>query len=200
MNDPRRFARDSALAAAMLGLCALEAPYAAVRFAAEARPALRTPEAVVESWPLLPRSAALMLISKYGEPTRFEDDSLIWEGNGPWKKTVVHRAAPRSFLGFRGKNILEQSISYAVPNDQLAALDSFEKNLRYDEKEGELSSTSESEKRNYLTLNLAAEIIAGKRTVDEARDFSMRMINLSEAGKAAPYMDGFVIPLRTEAP
>jgi hypothetical protein len=152
-----------------------------------------TPEAVVRRWPDRPRVTALALIAEYGEPDRYSSEDLLWFKNGPWRRTAVYRDAPEGFL--YGKNVLEQSIGYDVPAGALAKLKKFDRSLRFDKAAGELISHAESESLNILALNLAAEIVAGKRTPGEARDFYRKTAEFSEAGKSSPYMSGFLFVL-----
>jgi hypothetical protein len=158
-------------------------------------PPVETPETTIVKWPERPRSEARVMIAKYGEPSTFDDKSLVWYDNGPWQQSVVYRTAPQSLLGFRGKDILEQSIAYDVPDARLAALKSFDSRISFDKSNKKLSARSENENLNYLVFNLADEIVNGKRTVDEARDFYRKTVKLSEAGKSSSYMDGFLFPV-----
>ena len=184
----------------LLGLCALAAP------AAEPGPyeppvknenssAVQTPATVIRDWPERPRDAARALIAKYGEPSSFDDDRLVWYGIGPWQETAVYREAPES-SGHRGEDILEQSISYIVPEKELAELNRFDRRLDFDKPSGELVARSESENLNYLALNLADEIVNGKRTADEARDFYRKTLKLAASGKTSAYMERLLFPPR----
>ena len=199
MNDIGRDVRKLAAGLGILGLCAFGASAEmpgpdAPQVKNEDSAAVQTPETVIQNWPGNSRSTALALIAKYGEPDRFTDNDLVWHGNGPWHQTVVYRTAPQGFL--HGKDVLEQSIGYDVPDDKVMALKSFDSRIKFDRATRELSSRAESESLNYLALNLADEIVTGKRTPDEARDFYRKTEKLSEAGKTSPYTQGFIFPLK----
>ena len=203
MNASRRVVRTFAAALGILASCALQAAAAwddadSSAAPAKAESAINTPETVIQKWPGNARSAARLMISKYGEPAGFDENSLVWTNNGPWLKTVLYRKAPLSLMG--SKDILEQSIVYAVPDDKIGALKSFDSRLKFDKANGELSSRAESENLNFLALNLADEIVANKRNVDEARAFYRRTIKLAASGKSSAYMDGFLFPLGVGAP
>ncbi|MFI5361147.1 MAG: hypothetical protein ACHQ49_04185 [Elusimicrobiota bacterium] len=173
------------LAAAMIGLCALRA-------------SAETPESVIFRWPDRSRTAAWALIEKYGEPIRFDRDSLVWNWNGPWRRTVVYRAAPGGFL--RRKEIVEQSIIYDVPGGSVDELRRFDGRIRYDPATGEMSVLGENENLNFLALNIANEIVAGKLTVEGARDYYRRTSTLAESGKRSAYYDGFIFPVGEASP
>ena len=98
-------------------------------------------------------------------------------------------------MGDRGDDILEQTIPYNVPDDKIAALKSFDGRLKIEKGRRELSSRSENENDNYLALNLADEIVGGKRTPDDARGDYRKLIRLSESGKNSELMYGFAFPL-----
>ena len=195
--------RKYAAGLVLLGLCALAAP------ALEPGPneppvlnetsaAVQTPETVIRDWPEGPRGAARALIAKYGDPSGFDENRLVWHNVGPWQETAVYREPPES-SGHRGEDILEQSIAYVVPENKLADLNRFDRRLDFDKPSGELVARSESESLNYLALNLADEIVNGKRSPDAARDFYRKTLKLSAAGKTSPYMNGFLFPLRRGA-
>ncbi|NNN04905.1 MAG: hypothetical protein HKL90_03295 [Elusimicrobia bacterium] len=154
-------------------------------------PAARTAESVIQNWPERSRDTARALIAEYGEPAAFSGEALVWSGNGAWKKTVVHRGAWPRLLVMKDRNYLEQAISYRVPEDKIAALKMFDSRVQVDPVDGELSSRAESEKMNYLALNMAVEIIDEKRSVEDASAFYRREAELAAAGKSSPYLEGF---------
>jgi hypothetical protein len=59
-----------------------------------------------------------------------------------------------------------------------------------DRTRNELSFRSDSEKKNFLALNLADEIISNWKDADSARQAFAEAVNLSRAGKSSPYMEG----------
>jgi hypothetical protein len=151
-----------------------------------------TPESTIAGWPGIPQAVARLLIAKYGEPNTFDDGSLVWFDNGEWSKTVVYRKAPGGFLGLHSRDILRQTVPYAVPDAKIADLKAFDDRIKYDKASGEISALSEDENLNYLALNLADEIVADKRTPQEARDFYRKTLRLSESGKSSAYTQGLL--------
>jgi hypothetical protein len=179
MNIIERSVRKYAAGLGILGLCALGISAA-----------VKIPQTMIRNWPELPRGAARALIAEYGQPNSFDDNSLVWHKKGPWQRIVVYR---------KGRDILEQSIFYDVPAAKIAALKRFDRRLNFDPATGQLSSREESENRNYLALNLADEIVTGKRSPDEARAFYRKTLKLSASGKVSPYMYGFLFPLNEKS-
>lgn len=149
-------------------------------------------ETVIQGWPDKVQSEARMLIERYGEPSSVDNNRLTWTDNGPWKRTIMHKEGQtRSMIG-RSRDHLEQVISRNVPEDKVADLQRFDKRIKVDRDAGELSSRSDSERMNFLTLNLAEDIIKGQRTVADARSFAKQVQSLEKAGKSSPYLDGVI--------
>lgn len=152
----------------------------------------RSPEMIIQNWPKNVQTEARMLMDRYGQPNSIEDDKLTWTDNGPWKRTVLHKdGLTRSMIG-RSRDHLEQVISREVPEDKVADLEKFDKRIKVDRAASEVSSRSDSERMNFLTLNLAEDIIKGQRTVSDARSFSKQVQSLEKAGKSSPYLDGLI--------
>jgi hypothetical protein len=151
----------------------------------------KSPESVIRAWPPLAQTIAKTMIEKYGLPHQYSDNALVWINNGPWRKTVVHRAGWPHRAGMRDTDYLEQSISYEVAPDQVLDLRRFDRRLMVDTATGELSSRSASEPLNFLALNLADEILKGNRSVASARRFYRKTTRLAMAGKSSRYTARF---------
>jgi hypothetical protein len=156
-------------------------------------------EQAISTWPDLAKAAARAMIEKYGKPEGVGKDSLVWYSNGSWKRTLVHQRAWPHYAFKRDKDYLENVIGYVVPNDKLEALTRFDKRIDVDQASAELSARSETEPMNYLALNLADEIIRGKRTVEEAREFQKTITRLAAAGKASAYLNSFLFDVHNDA-
>jgi len=154
-----------------------------------------SPEAVINDWPGTAKKTAEAMILKYGQPSHVDDESLTWYNNGPWKKTVVYRQAYEGEYDAKSPSVLQQTITYRVPADRFTAVDSFDSRLTADRSREELSFRSDNEKKNFLAINLANEIVDHEKTPQEARDFYRKQISLMEAGKSSRYMDGLLFPV-----
>lgn len=146
---------------------------------------------VVESWPETSRQAAKTVINKYGAPNEATPSRLLWTNNGVWKKTVVYREETEHLFPAKHMDVLEQTINYKVPlsRDRFQQLARFDGSLLIDRTKGELSHRSDSEEMNILALNLANDIITGKKSVSAARKFYARTAEMALAGKTSPYME-----------
>ena len=157
-----------------------------------------TPAAIIRRWPSSSRGLAGTLVAKYGVPDLSGETAMVWYDNGGWKRTVAYRDAEPREEGARDAFHLKQSILYRIPEDKIAALRQFDRRITIDKELRMMSTQSESEAENYLCLNLAHEIVVGKRSVEDARQFRRRARMLSEAGMSVPSLSGFVFTLEKD--
>ena len=105
---------------------------------------------------------------------------LEWTTIPPWKRIEVFDTA----AGF-----LEHTVSCSIPLQRLPELSSFGWGLNVNARNGEFTARGDSEENNFLCLNLANDIVRGKRTAGEAREFYRDTIRKSMAGKSSIYME-----------
>jgi hypothetical protein len=127
-------------------------------------------ESLTSSWPEKPREAAKKLTAKYGPPNEATDDMLIWKNNGPWKRTILYKQEISHEFPAPHTDFLQQVIDYRVPADKFDDLAKYDGSVIVERTKGELSARCDMEELNLLALNLANDVITGKRSVDEARD------------------------------
>lgn len=152
----------------------------------------RSAEKTIAGWPARAGNAARITMARYGRPDEVGPDALVWRANGPWLKTTVHRRSWPRYVFRVNRDYLENAIAYAVPSRSLVDLARFDAKLSAGPGLAWLSSRSESENRNCLALNLADEIINGKRSVAEARAFRAKILRLADSGKSSPYLKGLL--------
>ncbi|MDD5303445.1 MAG: hypothetical protein PHS14_10080 [Elusimicrobia bacterium] len=161
---------------------------AAAPQSASARPG-ETPESIIKNWAPRSRTTARLMLEKYGKPAQFDRNTLVWFNNGEWKKTIVHRKIYRHDPAGKRQDFLEQTVGYLVPADKLADLKRFNPMVEASLTAGELTFASDSESKNRLALNLAEEIVTGKRGVADARAFFLKTTRLAASGKSSSYLD-----------
>ncbi|MBI5624042.1 MAG: hypothetical protein HY924_09705 [Elusimicrobia bacterium] len=145
---------------------------------------------VIEDWPRSSRKVAEVMLEKYGEPDEAAEAALIWRDRAPWKKIVVHRASWGSRIFDGGDDVLQQFISYRVPLGKFDELAAFDRRIVADRTNNELSARSDSERWNFLAINLAREIIIGWKTPEEAYTTYRLVRRLAASGKSSPYTEG----------
>ena len=146
-------------------------------------------EARIASWPASARKAAETMIQKYGPPNDVTESVLIWRNNGPWKKTAITSVETPHLFPAPHTDVMEQVIHYRVPPDKVDELASYDGSVTVKRTEGTMSARCDLEGANFLALNLAHEIVTGKRNVDEARAFYGEQIKAMKAGQPAPYTE-----------
>ncbi len=155
----------------------------------DAQSRLALAEQVVSGWSDTPRLAARLLIKRYGAPDEVGSSRLIWNGNGPWKRTIV-RDLPEPYASTPGEDlgVIEQTVAYRVTPEQVAALEGLGDRLMCDAPRMEMSSRSDREEVNFLRLNLANDVVRRMMTGAEAQESYLRALALDASGKTQQYM------------
>ncbi|MBA2404277.1 MAG: hypothetical protein H0V66_05860 [Bdellovibrionales bacterium] len=127
-------------------------------------------------WPDSSIQAAKTVLLKHGEPTESTPSMLVWRNVQPFKRITVYREEVTHRFPILHKDSIEHVVSYRIPVDKAAELTKFDGSVTFDRTKGELASRSNDESMNILALNLASDILNGKRDASSAR---------TEYGKAA---------------
>jgi hypothetical protein len=143
----------------------------------------------LSGWPQSSRDAAMDQQRKYGMPHEVTPTMLVWNGNGPWKRTVISRQETPHNFPAPHPDVMEQVISYRVPPEMVDDLARYDGSVIVERTKGELSARCDKEGANFLALNLAHEIVTGRRTVDDARRMYAEQIMAMKAGRPAPYTE-----------
>ena len=149
----------------------------------------RDAQSVIASWPDKTKSAAQALIDKYGTPDGTSAKMLSWNDRDQWMQVAVFRDAVSVKEPMPHEDFLVNKISYKVPENKVGALARFDHALVVDQIRGTLAVHGDSEQNNVLALNLANEIVIGKRDVASARRFLKKTLEESAAGKSSSYTD-----------
>ncbi|MCM3088399.1 hypothetical protein M3557_10760 [Bhargavaea ginsengi] len=88
---------------------------------------------------------------------------------------------------------LEQTIDYHVPADKVGPIGQLEGSLVVDRTKGEVSVHCDNEGAN--TLSMMHEVVTGKRTSQEARNFIKHEIVEYVMNRPAPYCEAFQFEL-----
>ncbi|MEJ7608689.1 MAG: DUF4142 domain-containing protein, partial [Bryobacteraceae bacterium] len=127
------------------------------------------------------------MLAKYGVPLEVTSEKLVWHNQGPYKKITVtkvehHHDFPKPHMDY-----MEHTIPYQVPADKANALSAYDGSLTFDRTRGEMSARCDLEGHNILTLNLANDIVMGKKNADEARKAFGQIVVEDTKGKYPPY-------------
>jgi hypothetical protein len=147
-------------------------------------------EATVSHWSDVSRLSARRLMEEYGVPDEVHADSLVWNNNGPWRRTVVNNVRPMAADDPVTQSVVSQTVKYNMNRGQSLDILRFDDHVGFDPSNAELSSSSDAEAHNYLRLNLADDVAHGRLRPDQARDSYASIVSFEKAGKTSPYLLG----------
>ena len=123
----------------------------------------------LSSWPEASRMAVKEINDKYGKPDGATKDELIWLKRGVWKKICINKKETKHSFPIEHTDMMQTTISYKVPTEIMDELGKFDGSVTFDRTQGTMSARCDKEGNNFLALNLANDIITGKKSVEEAR-------------------------------
>jgi hypothetical protein len=145
-------------------------------------------EKVIQDWKDQPKQVAREMMQKYGVPQEITSQRLVWHNNGPWKRTELINEEIDHDFPLPHKDMLKQTVEYQVPADKFDELAAYDGSVIVDRTRGEISARCDKEAANILALNLAHDVITGKKSVEEARTTYGESIVASAKGKPVPVM------------
>ncbi len=164
---------------------------AATQAAAQGRGQGRMNRAQVQrmtsSWPKASRDAIAFMTNKYGAPAAVSADMVAWGRTGPWKRTIIYRTEYQHNFPGPHTDVMQQWIDYRAPGSSYDELAEYDGSVVMERTSGEMSARCDKEGANFLALNLANEIVTGKRGVDDARKMYGEQVMAMKAGRPAPY-------------
>jgi predicted outer membrane protein len=125
---------------------------------------------IIEKWPAKPRIAALRMIDKYGAPREATSTKLVWKQTGPWKRIVISAEESPHYFPQMHTDFLTQVIDYRVPPEKIDEISRMNGSVVVDRTRGEMSVLCDKEEISFISLNLAHDLITGRRNVSSARD------------------------------
>lgn len=154
---------------------------------------------LIADWPSKPKEAARTLISKYGPPSDGCKTVLIWKEEGPWHKTCLMNHEIEHHFPIEHTDFLEQVVFYKVPVDKFDDLAQFEGSVYPDRTAGTLAARCDKEENNILILNLAHEVITGKRSPEDARKAASDFVKQAQSGQKPEIMQRLMFQPQTRA-
>ena len=149
-------------------------------------------EDIIKDWPKEPRESASRLIEYYGPPDECSASQLIWYNTKDgWKRTVLSREEVPHDFPAQHTDYLEQTIDYQVPIDMFSALAEYDGSVIAERTKGELSARCGGTSMNFVAINLAHDIVSGKRSIAQARDEYARLYQAYKNGEKPPYTQAF---------
>ncbi|MBC8064308.1 MAG: hypothetical protein H7Y17_05725 [Chlorobia bacterium] len=155
---------------------------------------------IIDKWMPEPKKVAMKMIDKYGQPNEATKHRLIWWDNGPWKYSILENVEIPHDFPMPHKDMLRQVINYKVMPDKVDDLSSYDGSVIFDRTPGELSARCDKEEANFLAINLAHDVVTGKRSVKDARKFYAMTIKASMAMTATSEQKEYMMGLTFKQP
>ena len=146
--------------------------------------------AMIGSWPMESQKAAMAAMETYGPPNEATATMLVWHNNGPWKRSIVYSHEVQHDFPMPHKDVWQQVVDYRVAPDKFDDLAAYDGSVVVDRTQGEMSARCDKEGANFLALNLADDVVNGRRSVADARQFYAATIKAKMAGQSSPYLEG----------
>lgn len=142
----------------------------------------------IKDWPMASKEAVEATVKSYGEPSSSSADEMVWRNAGIWEMVRVSKNETQHSFPIEHTDMLKMSIYHKVPVEKMSELGAFDGSVTFDRTQGYLSARCDLEANNFLALNLAHDIITGKKTVEEARTAYADIIKEKMSGKDPDYM------------
>ena len=144
----------------------------------------------ISGWAQASQMAAKAMMDKYGKPNESTGHMLVWYNNGPWKRTIIFNEESKHIFPVDHTDVMEQVIDYKVPPNKSTDVITYDGSVTIRRTDGELSAKCDKEAANFLAINLANDVITGKKSVSEARAFYATTIKeFALQNKMSPYLE-----------
>jgi len=108
--------------------------------------------------------------------------------NGPWKMSELVNEEIQHDFPMPHHDMFRQVINWKVPADKFDDLAEYDGSIVVERTKGEVSARCDKEEANFLAINLAHDIVTGKRSVSDARKAYTEAVGEM---KHPEYMKGF---------
>lgn len=142
----------------------------------------------VSNWPQAAKLAVDEITAKYGQPDGVTEDELTWHKKGEFEKICITKNETKHSFPIEHTDMLQSTIRYDVPEDKMDDLGKFDGSITFDRTQGTMSARCDKEANNFLALNLAHDIIIGKKTTASARKTFADIIKFKTNGGNPLYM------------
>lgn len=150
-------------------------------------------EAAIARWPKRPQLAARQMVARHGPPQEATAEALVWRDVAPFKRITVTRLETPHDFPWPHMDFLEHTVAFNVPAGKVYELAAFDGSLTVGRTEGELSARCDLEGHNLLTLNLASDVVLGKRSAQEARKAFGLILVEDVLGKHPLYLEKLLL-------
>jgi hypothetical protein len=162
--------------------------------------ALEAARSVIEQWPEAPRKTGEKILEHYGPPNEATPTKLFGYRTGPWSRMELTADEVLHHFPTPHTDYFTQYIDYRVGPDKASDVVAFDGSVIIDRTAGQIGARCDHEAFNTLTLNLAVEIIEGRRSVEDARRLYAETAAAYSMGRDAPYAERLLFTPRPDRP
>jgi hypothetical protein len=136
------------------------------------------------------------MVDQYGMPDEMTERRFIWHDAGEWKRIHLYRDGTPHNFPKQHEDHLRQFIDYPIDPQAADDLIAFDGSNKLYRTRGGLGADCHKESMNYLTINLAHDVVTGEKSVDEARQAFAETAIKAEMGMDPEYTQGlqFEVP------
>ncbi|MEX2054613.1 MAG: hypothetical protein WD972_00385, partial [Candidatus Andersenbacteria bacterium] len=149
---------------------------------------------IISAWPRYSRKLAEVMTDRYGPPSEATPQMVMWQYNGPWKRTQVHREGIPHNFPRPHFDVLSQTVDYRVPLDRYGEIGAFDGSIIIDRTAGEVTARCQTEEMNVLLLNLMHDIATGTIDARKGRALCAKMSNIHRRHWSEPYVQELQFP------
>lgn len=142
-----------------------------------------------ETWTKEAKEAAQLVVDAYGQPNIICESMIVWNKPGSWKRIIAYKDFDQHDFPAPHIDCIESYIDYVVPASKINALNTFDGSVVVNRTRGEISARCHDIQANNLALNLAHDIVTGKKTSQEAREYYAYEFLAYRKKEPTPYMD-----------
>lgn len=142
---------------------------------------------VTANWNDTARSAAKAMYDKYGAPQEVTTNRLVWHDNRPWKTTAVVNQEVQHNFPVQHNDVLVQTLAIDVPADRYDELAQFDGSIVANRTAGELTVACDKEENNFIALNLAADLVNNRLSLQQARQRLVELVAAAKDGQRPSY-------------
>ena len=144
---------------------------------------------ILNNWPKESNEAAQLVIDAYGEPDEACESTMTWHKAGLWKRIIAYKDFDAHDFPAPHIDCVESFIDYKVPENKVSDLNVFDGSVVVNRTRGEISARCHDVQANSLALNLAHDVMNGKKTAQEARAYYAHEFLGYRKKEPTPYMD-----------
>jgi len=145
-------------------------------------------EQCTADWAAGPKKAAKMVSEQHGQPNGATPTRLVWTDKGPFKEIILLNEEIQHDFPMPHKDYLQHVVEFKVPTDKVGALAEFDGSIIVDRTRGTIGARCDTEAHNLLALNLAYDIINGKKNVEQARKEYGEIAKAEMSGQKHDYL------------